>query len=90
MELAGLAELEGPSNSMVWDGGFESDVTGEAYAWRFAGTSRSAQTVFDSQEKYSGKRSLRVSFDGSSDIAFYDVCQTVPGRQERRTSFLRG
>jgi len=36
------------------------------------------QVLFDSQEKHSGKRSLRVSFDGSSDISFYDVCQTVP------------
>jgi hypothetical protein len=78
VELAGLAELEGPKNSMVWDGGFESDVIGEAYAWRFARTSRSAQIGFDTQERYSGKRSLRVSFDGSSDVAFYDVCQTVP------------
>jgi tetratricopeptide (TPR) repeat protein len=78
VELAGLAGLEGPKNSMVWDGGFESDVTGEAYAWRFARTSRSAQIGFDSEEKYTGKRSLRLSFDGSSDIAFYDVCQTVP------------
>jgi tetratricopeptide (TPR) repeat protein len=78
VDLAGLAQLEGPRNSMVWDGGFESDVTGEAYAWRFAKTSRSAQKGFDTQEKYSGKRSLRVSFDGSSDVAFYDVCQTVP------------
>ena len=79
VELAGLAELEGPKNSMVWDGGFESDVTGgEAYAWRFARTSRSAQIGFDTQEKYSGKRSLRVSFDGSSDVSFYDVCQVVP------------
>src|SRR6202045_3975646 len=78
VELAGLAELEGPKNSMVWDGGFESDVTGEAYAWRFARTSRSAQISFDAQEQYSGKRSLRVSFDGSSDVAFYDVCQTAP------------
>jgi tetratricopeptide (TPR) repeat protein len=78
VELAGLAGLEGPRNSMVWDGGFESDVTGEAYAWRFARTSRSAQIGFDNQEKYSGKRSLRLSFDGSADIGFYDVCQTVP------------
>jgi tetratricopeptide (TPR) repeat protein len=78
VELAGLSELEGPKNSMVWDGGFESDVTGEAYAWRFARTSPSAQIGFDTQEKYSGKRSLRVSFDGSYDVAFYDVCQTVP------------
>ena len=78
VELAGLAELAGPRNSMVWDGGFESDVTGEAYAWRFARTARSAQTDFDTQEKYSGKRSLRVSFDGSSDVTFHDVCQVVP------------
>src|ERR1700722_6077556 len=78
VELAGLAELEGPKNSMVWDGGFESDVIGEAYAWRFRRTSSSAQIGFDTQEKYSGKRSLRVSFDGSSDVAFYDVCQTAP------------
>ena len=78
VELAGLAGLEGPKNSMVWDGGFESDVTGEAYAWRFERSSRSAQIGFDSQEQHSGKRSLRVSFDGSSDVAFYDVCQTVP------------
>ncbi|MDQ1406220.1 MAG: hypothetical protein QOG55_1849 [Acidobacteriaceae bacterium] len=78
VELAGLAQLEGPKNSAVWDGGFESDVTGEAYAWRFAKTSRSAQIGFDTEERHSGKRSLRVSFDGSSDVAFYDVCQTVP------------
>src|ERR1700676_290543 len=78
VELAGLAELAGPRNSMVWDGGFESDVTGEAYAWRFARTTRSAQIDFDTQEKYSGKRSMRVSFDGSSDVSFYDVCQVVP------------
>ena len=78
VELAGLAQLEGPRNSMVWDGGFESDVTGEAYAWRFLRNSRSAQIDFDTLEKHTGKRSLRVSFDGSSDVAFYDVCQTVP------------
>src|ERR1700686_3795114 len=78
VELAGFAQLEGPRNSMVGDGGFESDVTGEAYAWRFLRTSRSAEIDFDTQQKHTGKRSLRLSFDGSSDTAFYDVCQTVP------------
>jgi Tetratricopeptide repeat len=76
-DLAGLGQLEGATNSVVWDGGFESDVTGQGYAWRFPTNSR-VQVLFDSQEKHSGKRSLRVSFDGSSDISFYDVCQTVP------------
>lgn len=76
-EFAGLGQLEGPANSVVWDGGFESDVTGQGYAWRLPTNSR-VQVLFDTQEKHSGKRSLRVSFDGSSDISFYDVCQTVP------------
>jgi tetratricopeptide (TPR) repeat protein len=77
VDLAGLGNLEGPKNSAVWDGGFESDVIGQGYAWRFSNNSR-AQIGFDGQEKHSGNRSLRVSFDGSSDIAFHDVCQTVP------------
>jgi len=34
---------------------------------------------------HSGKRSLRVSFDGSSDVDFRDVCQTVP--VEARTPY---
>jgi tetratricopeptide (TPR) repeat protein len=76
--FAGLADLEGPKGSAVWDGGFESDVMGQGYAWRFSNNSHGVQIGFDSQEKHSGKRSLRVSFDGNSDIDFRDVCQTVP------------
>jgi tetratricopeptide (TPR) repeat protein len=76
--FAGLAELEGPKGSAVWDGGFESDVTGgNGYAWRFSNNSHGVQIGFDYQEKHSGKRSVRVSFDGSSDINFRDVCQWV-------------
>src|ERR1700676_1702905 len=55
VELAGLAHMEGPRNSMMWDGGFESDVTGEAYAWRFLRNSRSAQIDIDTLEKHTGK-----------------------------------
>jgi tetratricopeptide (TPR) repeat protein len=81
-EFAGLEQLEGPKNSAVWDGGFESDVTNQTYAqtyaWRFSNNSHGVQIGFDPQEKHSGKRSLRVSFGGNSDIDFRDVCQTVP------------
>jgi tetratricopeptide (TPR) repeat protein len=75
--LAGLSQLEGPKNSAMWDGGFESDVTGQGYAWRFSPNAHGVQISFDTQERHSGKQSLRVSFDGNSDIAFRDVCQTV-------------
>jgi tetratricopeptide (TPR) repeat protein len=76
--LAGLADTEGVNGSAVWDGGFESGVTGHNYAWRFSNNARSVQIVFDTKEKRSGNRSLRVGFDGSLDINFRDVCQTVP------------
>ncbi|MDP9340075.1 MAG: tetratricopeptide repeat protein [Acidobacteriota bacterium] len=77
-DFAGLAHLAGPGNSAVWDGGFESDVLGQGYTWKFSRASHGVQISFDSREKHSGQRSLRVSFDGNSDVNFHDVCQTVP------------
>ncbi len=77
-ESAGLGSLPGPKNSLVWDGGFESGVSGADYAWRYAAGAHGVQIGVDGQEKHSGKQSLRVSFDGSSDISFRDVCETVP------------
>src|SRR3984893_3487894 len=65
VEFVGLAQLEASRNSMIWDGGFESDVTGQAYAWRFARTSRSAQIDFDTQGKnYRENPHARVYFLG--------------------------
>ena len=83
--LTGAAQFDGPKDSAVWDGGFESDVTGDGYAWRFSNGANSAQIGFDPHQMHSGKRSLRVSFDGSSDVDFRDVCQTVP--VEARTPY---
>ena len=76
--LAGLSEMEGAGGSPVWDGGFESDVIGNGYAWQFARNAHGVQIGFDSTQEHSGKRSLRVGFDGNSDISFRDVCQVVP------------
>jgi tetratricopeptide (TPR) repeat protein len=82
--LTGLGPFEGAQDSVVWDGGFESDVTGDGYAWRLSsganGTNDAgaAQISFDPRHAHSGKRSLRVSFDGSSDVDFRNGCQTVP------------
>ena len=77
VEFAGLTYLQVPGSAM-WDGGFESDAMGQGYTWRFSKASHGVQISFDSKEKHSGQRSLRVSFDGNSDISFRDVCQTVP------------
>jgi tetratricopeptide (TPR) repeat protein len=77
VEFAGLTQLQSP-DSAVWDGGFESNEVGQAYTWRFSSAAHGVQISFDSREKHSGQRSLRVSFDGNSDISFRDVCQTMP------------
>jgi tetratricopeptide (TPR) repeat protein len=77
VEFAGLTHLQSP-DSAVWDGGFESDEVGQVYTWRFSRAAHGVQISFDSGEKHSGQRSLRVSFDGNSDINFRDVCQTMP------------
>ena len=77
VEFAGSTHLQA-AGSAAWDGGFESDEVGQAYTWRFSRAAHGVQISFDSQEKHSGQRSLRVSFDGNSDINFRDVCQTIP------------
>jgi Carbohydrate binding domain len=77
-ERAGLGDLQGPKDSAMWDGGFESTVSGWDYSWRYSTAAHGVQIGTDRQEQHSGKQSLRVSFDGSSDISFREVCQTVP------------
>jgi tetratricopeptide (TPR) repeat protein len=75
--FAGLGNLPGPPRSAVWDGGFESGVAGAIYAWRFKSNARGVQIGFDTGEKYSGQHSLRLTFDGNSDLDFQDVCEFV-------------
>ena len=77
--FAGLADLQGPSGSVLWDGGFESGITGEAFSWSFPPAFRNGvQVLTDTREKHSGNRSLRLVFDGSSDVNFNSVCHLVP------------
>ncbi len=77
-EREGLGDLSGPKDSVIWDGGFESAISAREYAWRYLSGAHGVQISIDRQEHHSGTQSLRVSFDGSSDIVFRDVCQTVP------------
>jgi hypothetical protein len=65
---------------VLWDGGFESGVTGGGFAWSFPEGFRSVQASFNTQEKHSGVRSLRLAFDGKSNVNFIGVCHLVPVR----------
>jgi len=78
VHFAGLADLQGPSGSVLWDGGFESNVTGGGFSWILSQGTRGVQMGIDTQEKHSGNRSLRLIFDGKFNLNFADVCHFVP------------
>jgi hypothetical protein len=76
--FAGLADLQGPPGSVLWDGGFESNVAGVGFSWLFSQGTRGVQFGSDTQEKHSGNRSLKLIFDGKFNVNFTDVCHYVP------------
>ena len=76
--VTGMAELQGPPGSLLWDGGFESGVTGGGYSWLFPEGLRNVQISIDAQERHSGNHSLRLTFDGKSIASSTDICHYVP------------
>ena len=76
--VAGMADLEGPHGSILWDGGFESGVTRGGYSWLFPEGVRNVQISIDAQERHSGNHSLRLTFDGKSIVTSTDICHYVP------------
>ena len=78
VEFAGMGALGDPPASILWNGGFESPFRNSGYAWFYETNMRSVQVQLDTSEEHSGKQSLRLTFDGKSDITFADVCHLVP------------
>src|SRR5437879_2561509 len=76
--VAGMADLQGPRGSVLWDGGFESGVIGGGYSWLVPEGLRNVQISIDAQEKHSGNHSLRLTFDGKSIVSSTEICHYVP------------
>jgi hypothetical protein len=76
--FSGLADLQSPQGSVLWDGGFESGVAGGGFSWLLSEGIRGVQIGIATQEKHSGNRSLRLIFDGTSNVNFAGVCHYVP------------
>jgi len=90
----GINESSAPAytgNSLVYDGGFERDITGGGFGWRQSNV-KGADFDFDTDEKHSGSRSARLIFDGTQNILYEDLLQYVlvsPGTQYHFQGFLR-
>jgi tetratricopeptide (TPR) repeat protein len=76
--FAGLEDLQNPPGSLLWDGGFESGISGAAFTWNISSGYTDVQVGMDIQEKHSGKHSLRLIFGGKTNVNFNGVCHNVP------------
>jgi hypothetical protein len=74
--LMDLPKMDDPAGSLIWDGGFETDVTGGGLAWRF-GQYPNPAISYDHNVRHSGLRALRLDFDQRNISGFVDVCQLV-------------
>ncbi len=90
LAFAGVARPDDPAGSLIWDGGFETDVT-EGFAWRIQ-SARGAQAAIDGSVRHSGSRSLRIHFDGSQNTGFEHVCEFAavePGASYQFSAWMR-
>ena len=82
------ASADGP---LVYDGGFEREISGGGFGWRQADVSGAAFD-FDTDEKHSGARSARVTFDGTQNLSYQHLSQDVlvqPRTRYRFRCYLR-
>jgi hypothetical protein len=86
LPFSGVSRPPAPPGSLVWDGGFESNVVGGGFTWRYSSFMGGVVITLDAKEKHSGKRSLRLTFNGLSNANFNDVCQYIPVQPS--TSYL--
>ena len=84
-------EVEPGDPSLVWNGGFERELARGGFGWRWR-PAPGATIDFDSTTYWTGARSLRIVFDGSTNVDFQHLVQylaVVPGSRYRFRAFLR-
>jgi hypothetical protein len=86
-----MAPKPDPPGSLVWNGGFEQEPLNGGFDWR-VNPAAGAEMALDEQIVHSGRRSLRVDFDGTANVDFQNVWQDVavhPSTRYRFNAFLR-
>jgi tetratricopeptide repeat protein len=92
LAFAGISRPPDPPRSLVWDGGFESNVAKGGLTWYYPSFIGGVQITLDEKEKHSGNRSLRLTFNALRNVNFNDVCQYVavqPSTSYRFSAWVR-
>jgi hypothetical protein len=82
---------EAGSGSLVFNGGFEKDLANGGFGWRQLPTP-GAGIYLVTDVVHGGRRSARVTFDGSENVDFRHLQQSVaviPGRKYRFSAYMR-
>ncbi len=92
LAFAGITRPSDPPGSLVWDGGFESNIAKGGLTWYYPTFIGGVQLTLDTNEKHSGNRSLRLTFNGLRNVNFNDACQYVavqPSTSYRFSAWVR-
>jgi hypothetical protein len=77
LQAAGIPPKPDSDSSLGWNGGFEQELLDGGFDWRVA-PMEGAKMGWDEQIDHSGRRSLRVDFDGTANVDFENIWQYVP------------
>lgn len=69
-----LPALSQPRDSVLWDPSFESGLSNISFAWFFHPLAEGVHAEIDTNEKLSGKQSLRLTFDGKHNPGVDIAC----------------
>jgi tetratricopeptide (TPR) repeat protein len=83
---AGIPTKADSNSSLVWNGGFEQEILNGGFDWRVAPIT-GVVMGWDEQIVHSGGRSLRLDFDGTTNVDFQNVWQYVPVQSATRYRF---
>ena len=83
---AGLPANPDSRGSLVWNGGFEHELLDGGFDWRVVPVT-GAKMSWDEHIVHSGRRSLRIDFNGTANVDFHNVRQYVPVQPATRYRF---
>lgn len=77
-----------PPASVLWDGGFESNVQGGGFSWSYPRPPPGVQAAVDRRQKHLGKQSLRIFFAARQNTNYEGVCSNVAVQSDTTYRFI--
>jgi tetratricopeptide (TPR) repeat protein len=84
--IASGAPPRSQESSRVTDGGFETEFANGGFGWKYQ-PQPGADVRLDSSDPHSGSQALEITFDGSTNVDFYDFFEYVPVEPDARYHF---